>query len=78
MTTNQANVYLMESLYNLLYANALSSHYSNAVKYVCYGCKTDHLSQHQHSCLNLSDEDHIEITLDVLLRKVDEESIFEA
>ena len=77
MTTDQHYVYLMEFVYNLLYAKALSWHYSSALKYDCYGCKTDHPSQHQHSWLHLLYEDHIEITLDILLQEVNEGDIHE-
>ena len=58
-TDGCACISLMQSMYDFIHAKALTSHYGEVVRDSCYGCEVSHPSQHQHSCVMLSYEDHI-------------------
>ena len=65
--SNKCYIIIMETMYDLVYAKVLSSHYGNAIKSACYGCEMAFASQYQHSCMVLPDEDHIIIVFEHLM-----------
>ena len=65
----------MDSYFDFMYAEALHHYFPTIVRQNCYGCKGNHPSQLQHSCIIYDDEEHIYMYFDELLSAIDEDSI---
>ena len=72
---DQANILLMESYFDFLYAKALQEGLNDVVSKNCYGCEVDHPSQVQHSCLMLDEEQHIDVYFEELQVGVKQDEI---
>ena len=75
MNDTSAQIMLMDSYFDFLYARALYNCLAPTVKQNCYGCEVDHPSQLQHYCLMYDVEEHIYMYFDDMMAAVDEDNI---
>ena len=58
------------SSYNMVYAREVADVLWEVVREHCNGCIINHESQHQHSCIMLSELQHLELYYELALEKV--------
>ena len=59
----------------ILYAEAVRDNVQKIAKYFCYGCRTGHLSQTKHSCIQLLPEQKLELYFDIAIRVLSDQEV---
>lgn len=66
------NASLLQSYFDFLYAKELSEKMYSVFRKKCLACQDCRLSQWEHTCLTLSDEQQLEVYFEDVLREVQE------
>lgn len=69
------SVSLLQSYFDFFYAKEISDKMYNVFKQKCFGCQNFRLSQMDHTCLRLADDQQLEIHFEDVLGDVDESDI---
>lgn len=62
----------LEFYYEIIYARQIMSIMASVIKRKCVGCTNGYLSQRNHSCLNLTIHDQLNINFKDIVREVNE------
>lgn len=69
------NVSLLQSYFDFFYAKEISLKMYSVFKKKCFGCQHSCLSQLDHSCISLTNEQQLELYFEDVLIEVDESDI---
>ena len=75
LTTKSIDVML--SIYNVEFAQQVRKELGELVKKHCYGCEVEHPSQTHHTCLMLTEQEHIDAYFEVALDTVDRKAVID-
>ena len=70
-----SEVTLLESYFDFFYAREIINKMHFVLRQKCSGCRRGYLSQLDHECLTMKEQDRLELYFDDILREVDESSI---
>ena len=69
------SVSLLQSYFDFYYAKEIRKKMFSVFKARCTGCQNSHLSQMDHACLTLTDEQQLKLYFENILQDVDESDI---
>ncbi len=72
---DRCKVLLLDSYFDFMYALTILSNKRDVVRRICCGCRVEHPSQLQHSCLRETNEQHVDMYFDEMLKAVDEDVV---
>ena len=67
----------MDVVWKLIYSQCLTEEIATLAMTQCYGCKVDHPSQRQHSCLMFDDEANLYFYFRDAIKSLNDEQVLE-
>lgn len=65
------DIRMMVEIYMFTYARKVREVVEDLTRKHCYGCRIDHPSQRTHSCLMMSDLEHLNMYFDDVMEEID-------
>ena len=75
MELSEDSIRFVVSIYNIVFAKKLREEIVTLAAKHCYGCKVNHPSQAQHTCLMWTESEHLDVYLEEVLVTVDREEV---
>ena len=75
MEFSEDSIRFMVSIYNIVFTKKLREEIVTLAAKHCYGCKVNHPSQAQHTCLMWTESEHLDVYLEEVLVTVDREEV---